>query len=180
MDRRSFFTAAAAAFAIAGLQLSHSLRAQNKWQVFESKEGRFKASFPGTPDTKRGRFRTEMGDVYSARHTVNDALATYDVRYNDYPASTSAKLTPEKMLDALRDGLVAESRGELVWDKPYRLGKYAGRDQEIKGGDGTRYRVRLLLVERRLYQLTAMAQPPAGLDEDRFFGSFQLTGPSKP
>ena len=84
------------------------------------------------------------------------------------------------MLEAMRDGLVAESKGELAWDKPFNLGKFAGRDQEIVGGDGTRYRVRLILVENRLYQLTAMARPPARADEDRFFGSFQLTGPSQP
>jgi hypothetical protein len=56
------------------------------------------------------------------------------------------------------------------------MGKVAVRDLEIVGVDGMRYRIRLLLVENRLYQLTALARPPARPDEDRFLGSFQLTG----
>jgi len=176
MNHRRLFIAATA-FGIASLQLSLPLQGQttSNWRLFESAEGKFKVVFPGVPVVKRGRFRTEMGDVYSARHTVGGD-ATYDVRYNDYPKATTTKLTPAKMLDALRDGLVAESKGELASDKPFSLGKFAGRDQEIIGGDGTRYRVRLLLVENRLYQLTAMARPPMRIDEERFFGSFQLTG----
>jgi len=166
------------AISIACLHYSNPVQAQPtaNWRVFEFRDGRFKVAFPGAPVVKRGKFPTDLGFVHSARHTANDADATYDVRYNDYPASTTSKLTPAKMLDAMRDGLVAESKGELTWDKPYSLGKFAGRDQEIVGGDGTRYRIRLLLVDNRLYQLTAMARPPARADEDRFFGSFQLMG----
>ena len=167
------------AIGIACLQLSAPLQAQTSanWRVFESREGKFKVAFPGAPMVKRGKFPTDIGHfVHSARHTAGDADATYDVRYNDYPTSTTSKLTPAKMLEAMRDGLVAESKGELGWDKPYMLGKFAGRDQEIIGGDGTRYRIRLLLVDNRLYQLTVMARPPARGDEDRFFGSFQLMG----
>ena len=170
------------AFVVACLQFSGPLQAQQTsrdagtWRTYEFKDGRFKAAFPGTPLVKKGKFPTDLGYVNSARHTAGDADATYDVRYNDYPTSTTSKLTPAKMLEAMRDGLVAESKGDLAWDKPYSLGRFAGRDQEIVGGDGTRYRIRLLLVENRLYQLTAMARPPARADEDRFFGSFQLVG----
>ena len=165
------------AFGIACLPLSGPLQAQlfSNWRTFESTEGKFKVDFPGVPVVKRGRFRTEMGDVTSLRHTVGGD-ATYDVRYNDYPKAGIAKLTVSKMLDALRDGLVAESKGELASEKSYSLGRFAGRDQEITGGDGTRYRIRLLLVDNRLYQLTAMARPPMRIDEEKFFGSFQLTG----
>jgi len=167
------------AIGIACLQFSTPLQAQTSanWRLFESREGRFKVAFPGAPVVKRGKFPTDIGHyVNSARHTAGDADATYDVRYNDYPASTTSKLTPAKMLEAMRDGLVAESKGDLGWEKPYSLGKFAGRDLEIVGGDGTRYRIRLLLVENRLYQLTVMTRPPARGTEEKFFGSFNLVG----
>ncbi len=158
------------------VQAQQTARDAGTWRTYEFKDGKFKAAFPGTPLVKKGKFPTDLGYVQSARHTAGDADATYDVRYNDYPTSTTSKLTAAKMLDAMRDGLVAESKGELASEKSYSLGKFAGRDQEIVGGDGTRYRIRLLLVENRLYQLTAMARPPARADEERFFGSFQLMG----
>jgi len=161
----------------AALVLAGPLHAQSKvvWQNFQSAEGRFKIAFPGEPVTKSGKYRTATGDIPSTQYTAGDgAEATYDVRYSDYPASVMAKLTPAKLLDAVRDGLVA--KGKLASEKPFGMGKVAGREQEIVGEDGTHYRVRLLLVESRLYQLTAMAKPPARADAERFFGSFQLTG----
>jgi hypothetical protein len=167
----------------AALVLAGPLQAQSaaRWQSYHSAEGRFKVAFPGEPVTKRGKFRTATGDIPSTQHTAGDgAEATYDVRYSDYPGKIMAKLTPAKLLDAARDGLVAQSKGKLASEKPFSMGKVAGREQEIVGEDGTRYRIRLLLVENRLYQLTAMARPPARADEDRFFGSFQLIGFSKP
>ena len=151
-----------------------------RWTVFDSPAGRFRAAFPSAPLRKEGKLRTEIGEVRSVRHTADDAQATYDVAYNDYPAAGIAKLSPEKLLDTVRDGLVYQAKGQLAGEKPFRLGKVAGRDLEIAGGDGTRYLVRLLLVEHRLYQLTAMARPPAQPDVERFFDSFQLTGFTRP
>lgn len=180
--RRRLFLAGAA-LVLAGLQAAGPLRAQSaaSWRSFESAAGRFEIAFPGDPVTKRGRFRTDAGDVPSTWHTAGDgAEATYDVRYSDYPKAIMAKLTPAMLLDAARDGLVAQSKGRLESEKPFGMGKVAGLDQVIIGEDGMRYRIRLMLVDNRLYQLTAMARPPARADEERFLGSFQLTGFARP
>lgn len=167
------FLTGAALLAAGGLQAQPGAQ----WQSYHSEEGRFKVAFPGAPVTKRGKIRTDGGDVLATWHTAGDGdEATYDVRYSDYPAKIMAKLTPAKLLDAARDGLVAQSKGKLASEKPFGMGKVAGSNLEIVGEDGTRYRIRLLLVENRLYQLTAMARPPTRPDEDRFFRSFQLTG----
>lgn len=155
-------------------------KAVARWSVFDSPAGRFRVAFPSAPIRKEGKLRTEIGEVRSVRHTADDAQATYDVTYNDYPAAGVAKLSQEKLLEAVRDGLVYQAKGTLAGEKPFRLGKVAGRDVEIAGDDGTRYLVRMFLVENRLYQLTAMARPPAKPDIDRFFDSFQLTGFARP
>lgn len=175
----------AIALGVIALHCAWPLQAQTrdsiKWQIFESAEGRFKVTFPGAPVTKRGKFRTEIGDVLSTRYTTGDgADATYDVRYSDYPRAGIARLSPAKLLDALRDGLIAEAKGTLTSEKAYILNGNPGREQEIVAEDGMRYQIRLLLVDNRLYQLTAMAQPPARPDEQRFFSSFQLTGVTPP
>src|SRR5258706_7259956 len=174
--RRLILTSALLA---AGLPPAGLLRAQlaAPWRDYQSEEGRFKVSFPGEPVTKRGKLRTESGELPSTWHTAGDGVdATYDVRYTDYPGAVTGRLTPAKMLAAARDGLIAQSKGRLESDNPVGMGKVAGRDLQITGEDGMHYRFRLLLVEHRLYQLTAMARPPARADEDRFFASFQLIG----
>jgi len=177
--RRAAFLAAAALLASFA---APPLGAQGgaRWTVFDSPAGRFRAAFPGPPLRKEGKLRTEIGEVHSVRHTADDAEATYDVAYNDYPAAGVAKLRPEKLLDTVRDGLVYQAKGSLAGEKPFRMGKVSGRDLEIAGGDGTRYLVRMFLVGTRLYQLTALARPPAKPDIDRFFDSFQLTGFTPP
>lgn len=158
------------------LQAQQKARDVVKWQAFESTQVRFKAEFPAAPLVRKGKLRTEIGDVVSIKHTADSADATYDVTVNEYPKEGIARLTPAKLLDAVRDGLVFQSKGELVHDRPVTMGKVAAREEEIIGKDGTLYRIRLLLVGNRLYQLTAMAKPPALPDDLRFFRSFQLTG----
>jgi hypothetical protein len=157
------------------------LQAQTlKWQAFESAQGRFKAMFPGAPVVKHGKLRTEIGDVVTTQHSAGDLSgATYDITYNDYPRDGIAKLNSAKLLDTVRDGLVYQAKGKVVSEKPFTVGKVAGREQEIQGADGTRYRIRLLLVGNRIYQLTVMARPPDKAEEQRFFNSFQLTGTAR-
>ena len=172
------------ALGIAGLHFSCSLQAQPRdaasWRTFESVPGRYKAAFPAAPVMKQGKLRTEIGEVISTRHTADSADATYDITYNDYPKDGIARLSPAKLIDTARDGLVYQSKGRLVSEKPFTLGKFAGREHEIAGEDGMHYRIRLLLVANRLYQITAMARPPARPDEQKFFNSFQLTGVTQP
>ena len=175
----------ALAFGIASLHFVCPLQAQTRdavnWTTFESTPGRYQVAFPRAPVMKQGKLRTEIGDVVSVRHSAGDGSdATYDVTYTDYPGARVAGLSAATLLETVRDGLVYQAKGKLISDKPFTIGKVSGREQEIVGGDGMRYRIRLLLVERRLYQLTAMARPPAQPDERKFFGSFQLTGVTSP
>ena len=94
--RRAFPIAIASG--VIALHCAWPLQAQTrdsiKWRVFESAEGRFKVAFPGDPVTKRGKFRTEIGDVLSTRYTTGDgADATYDVRHSDYPKAGITRLS---------------------------------------------------------------------------------------
>jgi hypothetical protein len=153
---------------------------EDPWRPYQSDAGRFKVEFPVAPLRKEGRRRTESGEVGWVRFTATDsAEATYDVTYNDYPESVVAKLSQAKLLGAAKDGLVYQSKGHLAGERPFRMGKVSGSDLEIAGGDGMHYLVRMFLVGNRLYQLTAMARPPAKPEIDRFFSSFQLTSPAR-
>jgi len=152
-----------------------------RWRTFESPSGGFRILFPAEPAVRHGTRRTELGDVQTSRYSAADrAGATYNVTFSDYPPAGIAKASAEKLLDASRDGLVYLSRGKLISEKPSPLGKFAGREQEIEGADGTRYFIRLLLVGNRLYQLAAVARPPDTAEAQKFFGSFVLTGAARP
>lgn len=161
--------------------MSLSLQAQApspapEWRMFESADGRFKASFPGAPVVKREKFRSGIGDIASTRHTAgDDAGTTYDVTYNDYPKDRVARLTEATLLESARDGLVLRAKGHLASDRPVTLGKVPGREFEIMGEDGTLYRIRLLLAGTRMYQLTALARAPSRPQEKKLFDSFQFT-----
>jgi len=173
----------ALALGIASLFFACPLQAQTRdpaWQGFESEQGRYKVSFPGRPAMTKGRLNAGAGFVISTRQTAHGANATYEVSHYDYPKDTVGKLGPAKIVDTARDGLVYVSKGKLDSEKPFALGKLSGRELEITGDDGTLYRIRLLLVQTRLYQLTAMARPPEQADAKRFFDSFQLTGVTPP
>ena len=149
----------------------------SRWRKFESSHGTFAVMFPGIPIETKRTIRTEMGNVASTRFTMVDGTSvTYDVMYNDYPKAGIIKVNPQKLLDAARDGLVNQTKGRLVAEKRITVGGVTGRDEEILGPDGTRYWARLVLVRNRLYQLMAIAQPPAQADTQAFFDSFQLLG----
>ena len=181
---RHFPVAAARALGIALLQLallpaiaqtSAPTRQTVRWQVFESAAGKFRVVFPEAPTTSAGKMRTDIGEVLSTRHTAWDGGGTtYDVRINEYPKAGIDRLTAEKLLDAARDGLIYRANGKLESEKAITWEKLPGRDQVIVAENGMRYRVRLLLLGSRLYQLTAMARAPNLADEQRFIDSFQL------
>lgn len=147
------------------------------WREFEIPAARFKILMPGAPKTTRRTIHTYIGDVASTRYTVTDAAnATYDVLLNDYPRAGVSKASPTKLLDGARDGLVYQTKGRKLSEKPYSLAGYVGRDVEITGNDGTHYRVRLIWAETRLYQLMVVTPGKPRPDANMFFDSFQITG----
>ena len=151
-----------------------------QWKIYEFAEYRFRALFPEGPAEKKGRLKTEIGDVVSARYTADGGNATYDVTITDYPAERVGKINPDKVINSARDGLVEHAKGRLESSRASVMGHARIRDCVIIGGDGTRYRVKLTLIGTRLYQVTAMAKPPATAEEEKFLSSFQLIGKGSP
>jgi hypothetical protein len=147
------------------------------WREFGIPAGRFKVLMPGTPKTSRQTLRTDIGNVAATRYTVTDAAnVTYDVLLNDYPRAGIAKANPQKLLEGARDGLMYQTKGRMISDNPITLASFPGRDLEIMGANGSHYRVRLVWVETRLYQVMAVTPGKPEPEADIFFNSFQITG----
>jgi hypothetical protein len=121
--------------------------------------------------------RAESGDVAATRYTTTDAAnVTYDVLLNDYPKAGIARANPHKLLDSVRDGLVYQTKGRVVSEKPITLANFPGRDQVIVGANGTHYRVRLVWAGTRLYQIMAVTPGEPRPESNIFFDSFRITG----
>ena len=147
------------------------------WIEFEMPAVRFKVLLPGPPKTSRQTIRTDIGNVAATRYTTTDAAdVTYDVLLNDYPKAGVSKSNPQKLLEAVRDGLVYQTKGRMISDKHITLANFPGRDIEIMGGEGSHYRVRLVWVETRLYQIMAVTLGKPRPEANVFFDSFQITG----
>jgi len=147
------------------------------WIEVKIPAGGFKVWMPGAPKTSRGTIPTEIGNVAATRYTTVDAAnVTYDVLFNDYPKTKVSKLNSQKVLEAARDGLIYQTKGKTISNKPITLASNPGNDLEILGGEGTHYRVRLVWVKTRLYQIMVVTPGKPRPEANVFFDSFQITG----
>jgi hypothetical protein len=117
--------------------------AQSNWQTVKATDGAYSAKLPGggaaVPDTQTynsnngpvvvSTYRTEAGQGHYAVGTI-----TYEKRLNR---------TPAQMLDDVRNGVVARSRGTLASEKPVAMQGAQGRElvYSVKNDQGT-YHVR--------------------------------------
>lgn len=116
--------------------------AQGNWQTVRAADGSYTAKLPGAtnvPDTQTyqsnngpvvvSTYRSEAAQGYYATGTI-----TYEKRLNR---------TPQQMLDDVRNGVVARSRGTLASEKPVATQGAAGRElvYAVKNDQGT-YHVR--------------------------------------
>ena len=164
------------------------------WKVISPAGAGFSVALPGAPDRKQEAVASIAGEVPAVRYEAGAGPALYAVGYIEYPAA--ATRDPKRLLDATRDAIVAQSKGDLLSQRRVTLGRYPGRDFEAaiplprpavagdakseepkKDQPGTgRLRCRIYLVGRRVYQLTA-AGPRGAEDEEQieeFFKSFKL------
>lgn len=116
--------------------------AQGNWQTVRATDGSYTAKLPGAtnvPETQTyqsnngpvvvSTYRSEAAQGYYATGTI-----TYEKRLNR---------TPQQMLDDVRNGVVARSRGTLASEKPVAMQGAAGRElvYSVKNEQGT-YHVR--------------------------------------
>lgn len=146
-----------------------------RWREFESRDGRFSVQFPGRPVRSEQKTRTDIGYVVSVRFTVTySKRVTYDLTFSDFPKAQIASVSPQKLLNAARDSLVYQTGGRVKMEAHSLHSTIPSRNLQIIGHNGTRYDVKLLFADDRLYQLLVASQYVAAPDARRFFDSFSL------
>jgi len=150
---------------------------QPEWKEFVAKDGRFKISMPGTPKKRELETESDFGKGVLYMNVVEVGKTMYAANYCDFPAEVK-KATLQQVYDSSRDGAVANMEGKLVSEKNVKLGKHPGREIRINVAEGKRlFRVRVYLVEQRLYQVVVFGTPETATskDADKFLDSFKLT-----
>jgi len=148
-----------------------------EWKEFVAKEGQFKVSMPGTPRQKKLDTESDFGKGVLYMNVVEAGKTMYAANYCDFPAEVK-KATLKQVYDSSRDGAVANMDGKLSSEKDFKLGKHPGREIRIDVAEGKRlFRVRVYLVDQRLYQVVVFGTPEAATSKeaDKFLDSFKLT-----
>jgi hypothetical protein len=148
----------------------------SSWKKFSSPAGKFSVWFPGTPEFTNIIANTPLGDIQQSYFFVwVDKQDEYAVSYCDYPEKL--KLTPNQQFD-LSQAAVAKKFGEIVFQQDIKLGDNLGREFEfaVRGKGNFSGRVRIILAEKRLYQMMVifLTVNPHPADRATFLNSFKI------
>lgn len=149
---------------------------QPEWKEFASKDGRFKVLMPGTPKQNKVETESDFGKGVLYMNVTLAGKSMYGANYCDFPAEIK-KAPIKQVFDSSRDGAVANMEGKLASEKDIKLGEHPGREIQIDVAEGKRlFRVRVYLVEQRLYQVVIFGSPEAATSKeaDKFLDSFKL------
>ena len=150
------------------------------WIVVAPDETGFRVAMPRMPESRTQSVETPAGTIVMHVYTLDEGYRSMSVAYGDYPGGLIEANGPDPILDGARDGAVANLRGTLVSHDRIRSGFHQGRDVAIASPDGELlYRMRFFLIDRRLYQIIAVAKPEEaqGGEVQAFLDSFVVSGP---
>ncbi|HEU4435604.1 MAG TPA: hypothetical protein VFR51_19620 [Pyrinomonadaceae bacterium] len=178
--------------AIAQTQQTPPKDDESKWKEFNSAEGGFTVSFPGSPKTTVTEVESDLGRPIKAHlFTLEFDDLGFFISFSD----SGAPQTPtqrEATLDQMRDRTLAK-RHRLLSENSITVDGIVGRELLIQREIGLIMRGRYFFAKGRLYYVIITAPPkvafrngepsanPADLAElfdttsKRFFNSFKLT-----
>lgn len=151
------------------------------WRDFHSEQGRFRVELPAAPRVERSSHGTAMGSVTEVSFRAGWGDRQVAVVYEEIPAAARWLVPAGVILGRAASSLVEDAGGreieslESSWrGRPARELRYS-----LSGSPALQARVRLVLVEARLYLLEALwplgeAMPP---ELERFRASFEVEGP---
>jgi len=149
------------------------------WTEFAPDDGRFSVHLPGLPQSERQTFAVRGGEmvlhVFSLDHGVPSVR--YAVQYADYPdqllqetGPAEAVLKKAATVDAFNIG------GTVVSQRPLALDRHPGMELQVESAERA-MRIRLFLVDKRLFKLTAAWPKKRGFsaEDGLFLDSFIVT-----
>jgi hypothetical protein len=153
------------------------------WKPYTSDAGAFSVLLPGSPTES-----TRVAHLADARLELRvlakkRGLGTFAVAFGEFPDGSATD--PDRLLDVARDELVQAMKGRPVGEAKVEVGGHPGRDLRIDipssvAPGGASVRARIVLVARRLYELSAVVQASRATESarevDAFLASFAPNG----
>lgn len=151
--------------------------------LYRTPSGGFQVRFPDGKAPEVEEKTITGGGAAVHLFKVQYGTSGYIVTYDDF-AKGSAR-TPQLILDGAREGVVETTGGTIDSERPLTLDGHPGLDLAVTAttsGITMRQRVRVFLVDGRLYQLIVVAPSWSGATvvEQEFFDSFKLLGDGGP
>ncbi len=146
--------------------------AQDDLKAYTSKEGRFSANMPGAPVETTKQVNSDFQVTTVIAEGRHDSY--FVVSFSDLPEKELKKGPIEKRLEHACKGAVEKSGGKLRGDeKPIKLdGKHPGREIVIEKNGEIIAKMRIFLVDRRLYQVMVLGTGPIFAPKEKDVGSF--------
>lgn len=146
-------------------------------EFFISKDGQFKARFPGEPTRDSQMVPTEAGDIEMISFVYEkSATEASMIAYSDYPSSLVDGQDPMTLLGSARDGSLEGNFVES--NKEIKVGGWpAIRTKAIDKTQNLYYVLEVILAKNRLYQLLMVRDGSYPTDEaiEEFMDTFVIT-----
>jgi len=153
------------------------------WEDLEDETAGFAIEIPtGQVREEVQSLDTELGETDLYLIVVDREPHAYLVGYSDFP-EVLAVMPAQTLLMETKAGLTSNAKRRLADDREIEIDGYPGFDLFYEATDGLTYRHRIVLVDRRLYQIiaaTSEVEDNEDLfeewedDADRFIDSFEL------
>ena len=142
---------------------------------FRSEEGKFAIWFEEKPEQSTQSVPTEAGEILVTMFMYEKSPAeVYIVSYNDYPETLLEGSDPVTVLEGARTGVVENIKGTVTREKAGEFSGYPSLDFMAEG-EGLFLAYKLIMVDKRLYQIGILKDDKIGKNEaETFIGSFQL------
>ncbi len=176
MPHRNLATLLLPAFLFLGSLPCHG-EEEGEWIEFESAEGGYRTIFPEEPKALESESPGADGNKVKYHYQMyGRGKEGYAVVHLDLTTNFANEEEIAEGLAAGRDACVAQFKGELEVDSVWPFEGNLGRAFIIKMGDGGYYRSRILLVDRRLYQIIRVGTKVSVSSEESncFFAAFEL------
>ena len=148
----------------------------SRWNYFSSAEGMFSIEFPGTPEKKAVRGRINDSRFQDATFFVAETVGVaYMAGYSDEFEDVLRQFSADQLLDAARDGAIANAQGQFLYELSVTKDGFPGRDIHFLAR-GVKSRLQIFLVGRRKYIIGGVnLSANNAKNTERFLNSFQLS-----
>ncbi len=169
-------------FCLSGVFLwAPGLLAQPKvmdWKPFVPSDKEFSILLPGVPKKKSREIKTRKGIVEVTSLTlVAKGKGGFYFSFSQPRKSSASRSGEDDRLKQAKTKALKTIRGVLKKEQKLELGNFPGVELYISIKQNKHLRLRLFVIEDRLYQLLVVGTPAqvASADTNRYFASFKLT-----